>query len=380
MPDLLIGFDSGASLTKALYQAQDKKIQFLTMEPELLALPYSSIKSHRQRRIGFANPEDEAWVQCNKKEEKCVVVGFLARDFRAFARMDLLKYEQSLYKLLAVVGAVWEKSGLPEKFSVGITCLLPASEYPKRDQLESELKKRLKSFYFRGQHLRVVLEVFDCLPEGGGVALARMNANGLDWFARQSLVVLMFGHRDTSCLVFQRGVMKDGVTAKLGFYQLVDKVIGRTFDQNPNNLTKAIYGIGEDINPNNEILRTLIKSEETRNIEIEAKQLAQAMKAARQEQWILLQNFTDANLPSELNELSVVGGFAHYLEREISHHLQWATPRWETELQAEVKKMLNLNRLTLSVSEANALACRFVDVYGSFIDLVGKQQETSAVA
>lgn len=377
MPDLLIGCDSGASLTKALYLCQDKKIQLLTMEPEVITLPCSSVKSYREGRIGAVNPEDDAWVQCSKKDSICHVVGFLARNFNAFSRLDLLKYEQALYKIMAVVGAIWEKSLFPKNFSVGITAMLPANEYVNREQLFEQLKKRLKNYYFRDRHLKADLVRFDCLPEGGGIALARMNALGFDWFTRKTLVVLMFGHRDTSCLVFQRGVMKLGETALLGFYQLVDKVIGRTSGQSRNSLTKAIYEIGEDINAENEILRTLIKSEKASNVELEAKQLASAIKAARKEYWVLLQNWIDATLPEQLHELVITGGSAQYLRREIFDHLEWANPHWNTELQVEIKKALNLESSFGSAVEANALSYRLIDVYGSFTDLIEKHSESA---
>lgn len=380
MPDLLIGSDFGSSLTRALYQCMGEKIQLLTMEPELIKLPYSSLKSYRDGMIGKPSPEDDAWVKCSKDVEECIVSGYLARNLRVSTRMDLLKYEQALYKLMAVIGAVAEKAGLPQKFSVGISALLPYSEYTKRNQMELRLEKGLKSFYFRDRCLKPQLQMFDCLPEGGGVAVALMNAKGFDWFARQTLVVLQFGHRDVSCLVFQRGIMQHGSTVELGFNQLVSKVIARTFRQDPNLLAKAIYEIGGDINPDNKILRSLIRSEEASNIEAEVEQLVQVIRAVREEQWLLLQSFLDANVPNELSEISVVGGFAHYLKKEISQYLKWANPRWETELQAEIKKMLCLEKSSASTSEANTLAYRLIDNYGSFTDLVGKQQESSNVA
>lgn len=379
MPDLLIGSDFGFSLTRALYQCRGKKIQLLTMEPEIIKLPYTSVKSYRDTRTGKPSPEDDAWVKFKKGDEKCVVVGFLARNLRAFPRADLLKYEQALYKLMAVIGAISEKAGLPEKFTVGITALLPYSEYTKREQLKLKLERGLKSFYFRDRCLRPQLEIFDCLPEGGGVAVSLINSLGFDWFASQTLVVLQFGHRDVSCLIFQRGVMKHGATAEFGFNQLVVNVSNRTFRQDANILAKAIYEIGEDINPDNEILRSLIKSEESSNIEAEVKQLVEVIRTTREEQWMLLQSFLDANIPNELSVLSVGGGFAHYLKKEISQYLKWAVPRWESELQTEIKNVLGLERLSSS-SEADILAYRLVDDYGSFTDLIGKQQEPSNVA
>ena len=283
MPDILIGFDSGASLTKALYQTQGDELRLLLMEPEVLVLPYESIDEYRSGRLGLTSPENDAWVQFSKKENRCYAVGYLARGFHALPRLDLLKYEYSLYKIMAAIGTIWEKSNLPNNFSVGIAAALPVDEYANRDQLQTQLRRGLKSYYFRDQHLRVDLEMFECLPEGGGVALSLIGTHGWDWLTRRTLVVLMLGHRDTSCLVFERGVMKPGAVAKLGFYRLIDKVISRTAGQTQESLTRAIYQIGTDISPDNQTLQTLLRSEQAANVETEAMQLARAIKAARKE-------------------------------------------------------------------------------------------------
>lgn len=379
MPDLLVGFDSGASLGKALYQIQAGDIQLLLMEPEVLGLPYESIKAYQEGegKWGLASSENDAWVQFNKKDKHCYVVGYLAKYFDAIPRMNLLKYENSLYKIMAAIGVIQARLKLPLKFSVGITATLPVSEYVNREQLEIQLKQSLKSYYFRDQNLRVELEMFDCLPEGGGVALSLMNAHGLNWLLQRTLVVLMLGHRDTSCLVFERGVMKPGSAEKLGFFRLVDKVIRRTAGQSQSSLTKAIYEIGEDINPDNEILRTLIRSEQAVNVEIEAKQLAGAIRVARQETWAALQNWIDSSIPNELTTLAVAGGTSRYLEREISQHLGWTKPCWLTELVVEIKQVLKLMLFVTNPSEADALAYRLLDLYCSFTDLLEKQQSSN---
>ena len=52
--------------------------------------------------------------------------------------------------------------------------------------------------------------------------------NGAEWFQQQTLAVLMFGHRNISLLLFERGKLAIGNTTDLGFHQLVDKVLNRT--------------------------------------------------------------------------------------------------------------------------------------------------------
>ncbi|NJK53594.1 MAG: hypothetical protein HC936_13735 [Leptolyngbyaceae cyanobacterium SU_3_3] len=180
-------------------------------------------------------------------------------------RTNEVKYERALYKVLAAVGAIAQQTNLPRKFSVSISALLPYGEYQNAPRFQQLLKQQLKNYSFRDERFQVKLEAFECRPEGGGLAMARVMQNGAEWFQQQTLAVLMFGHRNTSLLLFERGKLAIGNTTDLGFHQLVDKVLNRTSGQSADSLTSVIYSIGNQIAPDNPQLQHLVKTDRPLN-------------------------------------------------------------------------------------------------------------------
>lgn len=369
MADLTIGFDPGSSLSKLIYKLpSDDNMRLLVMEPEVIKLPRESIDAYLAGKgeMGVAKSSDEAWVECTNTDE-CYAVGFLARYFSSLPRLDRLKYETALYKVLGAVGAIAEQAHLPSKLSIAIACLLPYGEYQDRERFEKQLRQHLRNFVFRGKRLRVKLEKFECRPEGGGLAMSRLQQNGLEWFQRQKLAVLMFGHRNTSLLLFERGKLTKGDTSNLGFHQLVDKIIGRTSGQATLSLTSAIYELGSDIRPENRVVRSLVKSTEARHVDAEIKQIAKVIATARVEYWLGLENWLDSILPTDLNEVILSGGAALYLQPELTNYFNRTSVYWGMDLQEQVKEALREQRRSRQ-SGREALSFRLVDVYGMFAD------------
>ena len=107
MSDLTLTFDPGSSLSKVIYHLADGRPRLLLMEPEVIELSLSSIDAHLRTRgnLGITRPEDDVWLQCGDSQQ-CQVVGYLARQFLAAVRMNEVKYERALYKVLAAVGAI----------------------------------------------------------------------------------------------------------------------------------------------------------------------------------------------------------------------------------------------------------------------------------
>jgi hypothetical protein len=377
MADLILTFDPGSSLSKVIYQtAIDTKSRLLLMEPEVIELSPKSIHTYLKTRgsMSLVRPEDDAWVQCSGSE-KCQIVGFLAQEFLGAVKMKELKYENALYKILAAVGAIAQKTNLPKKFNLGISALLPYSEYQNAQRLEQLLKQRLKSFWFRGERLQVKLEDFECRPEGGGLAMARVLQNGADWFTHQILAVLMFGHRNTSILIFERGKLAFGNTTDLGFYQLVDKVLGRTSGQNSRNLTTAIYGIGSEITPDNRLIDTLLKTKAQREQQLERKQIADAILTAREEYWARLKDWLDTVLP-KATEIILSGGAAMYLHDELEAYFDWTPTYWGIDLQTRLQQWLELDYRS-SLPDKDALSFRLVDAFGMYLEFVEQRLEVA---
>lgn len=371
MADLLLGFDPGTSLTKIIYRIvknqkeSNHKQHLLFMEPETIKLPASSI-NNLITDINRASPEDSAWFKQNKRDNQIHLVGFIAQRFQARLNMEKLKYESAVAKITAAVGAIAQKhqNHLGHKFTLAIAALLPYGEYSNRKQLEEQIKSNLKRFYFQEQKIQANLKSFRCLPEGGGLALALGREEGEQWLRKRNIAILVFGHRNTSLLYFQRGAIQKGETTDLGFYQMLDSIIRNTSGQNRNTLAQTVFAIGNNIEPSSPLIKSLVKSKKPENIKIEIEQLTKSIKSARQEYWILIRNWLRAALPKEINQIVICGGAAKYLKKEIVSFFPDQPLYWGHDKQSEIlnqfRSQLEQNR---SSKDIDNLAYRLTDIY-----------------
>lgn len=376
MADLTLTFDPGSSLSKVIYHLRDRTPRLLLMEPEVIQLSISSIEAHRVTRgsLSVARSKDDAWLQCGAGEQ-CQVIGYLARQFLATVRMNEVKYERALYKVLAAVGTIAQETNLPRKFSIALSALLPYGEYQNAQRFHQLLKQHLKHYSFRGERLQVKLETFECRPEGGGLAMARVTQNGAEWFQQQTLAVLMFGHRNTSLLLFERGKLAIGNTTDLGFHQLVDKVLHRTSGQTIDVLTSAIYKIGNQITPTNLQIQDLLKTRSPVEQQLEREQISTAILTAREEYWLRLQDWLDTVLP-DVTEVIISGGAALYLPDELETYFNRTPTYWGTDLQQQLQEQLGLDYRS-NQSDAEALSFRLVDAFGLYCDFVEQLAEVA---
>jgi hypothetical protein len=258
-----------------------------------------------------------------------------------------------------------------------LTSLLPYGEYQNRQAFGEQLGIALKDFRFRGQRLRVKLERFECLPEGAGLAMIRQRQNGKAWFNSQTIAVLMFGHRNTSLLLFERGKMTAGYTKGLGFHQMVKRVVERTSGQDSAVLTSAIYAAGRDITVNNQAIRILVKSREARNIDYELQMIVKAITTAKAEYWSRLYDWLESTLPS-VNEAILSGGAALYLEQELQECFAEVSTYWGTDLQQQVRDAFKNNSNDYyTFQEQESLSFRLIDVFGLFLRLKAQLEKAN---
>jgi hypothetical protein len=376
MPDLTLIFDPGSSLSKVIYHLADGKPRLLLMEPEVIELSLSSIEAHRKARggLGVTRPEDDVWLHCGDGQ-LCQVVGYLAQQFLATVRMTEVKYERALYKVLAAVGAIAQQTNLSQKFSVAIAALLPYSEYQTAQRLQQLLKQHLRNYSFRGERLQVKLETFECRPEGGGLAMARVMQHGAEWFQQQTLAIVMFGHRNTSVLLFERGKLAVGNTTDLGFHQLVDKVLNRTSGQNADALTRAIYALGNALTPDNPQVQPLVKTRSPTEQDLEREQIITAILTARAEYWSRLQDWLDTVLP-QVTGVIISGGAALYLQDELENYFNRTRTDWGIDLQRRLQELLELD-YRAHRPDAEALSFRLIDAFGMYCDFVEQLAEVA---
>jgi hypothetical protein len=351
VPEIRIGFDPGSSLTKIIYSVNQNRPQVLVMEPEVLTLPIGSVTSSLTEFNGVsAAPENSAWVKLGRDVDQCHVVGFLAQEFRAFARLDQLKYEQALYKLLAVIGVIVQRERLPLKVDVRAIGLLPYGEIQNHKRLKAQLEKECKRFWFKEQPIKVNLVSFLSSPEGGGLAWSLIHQNGQDWFNAKTAVVLMFGHRNTSCLTFKRGIVdpRASQTTSLGFFQLLDKILQRSAGQEREGISEAVFQLKDNLSLQNPALRKLIRSTHAGNVEAEAKELLSAIQTAKAEYWWLLRGWLDSIVPNTLDALVIGGGASQYFKPELIDYLGWTQPIWSEIAPLPDSKIDDLLRYRMS--------------------------------
>lgn len=361
--DLEIALDFGGSRTKGVFTLKPFNLELITMEPEVVRVARPSIESYMDINVGGASPQDSAWVEYR---DEIHAVGFLAKkSFSGNPGLGELKFERALYKVLAVVGAIAQQRKLPQKFTLGLGVLLPWGEYSDRKRFEHLVAEALHDYRFRGQQLSVVLQRFNCNPEGGGLLYLGRNSNFS--LSNRNIAVVMIGYRNASALVVQRGNMTSGNTSELGFIRLLEKVQQVTSGIGDAQLSAAIYNAGPRVAE--KALKALPRSTgaELRNQEIST--IAESIKQLRPGYWSAIESWLQNVIPSDTDEVIISGGTAGYLHRLLSQHFQQFEVNWCDHLEDRI--------LTAFPGQADSLQYRLTDVYGFFFGLQALHNSSS---
>jgi hypothetical protein len=338
MTTINIAFDPGSSLTKIVYAVDPHEPKLLTMGSEVIALEAATLERYhdRQSSIGQASGTNDAYLKFRKRDKTVFAIGHLAQQFQASADLAHLKCDRAVPKLLAAIGAIVERENCNTEQSINIRliALLPYGEYASRADFTEQLQKLGKRYYFRNERkLSLSFKNITVFPEGGGFLLRLSERKSQTWLeSREAMCVLMIGHRNASFLTFSRGIFDPNRshTSDWGFIQLVDRAIESSAGQNRERLTRSIYQLGNNIDPNSRTLRSLTLSQRADSKEREAQRLAEAIESARSEYWQRLRDWFKRVVPRELDELTIAGGGAYYLRHELSEYFGWANPYWQT--------------------------------------------------
>ncbi len=355
--DLLLSLDPGSSMTKMIYRISCSVVSqpvLFCMEPELMRVTKELIELYESGRMNSPSPENEAWVEF---EQEYYAVGFLAQKyFEAQVKLSELKYENAIPKVLAAVGAIATKEGLGTNFVLGLALLLPYGEWEDRERLERGLRVALANFSFRGRQFSLNLECFECMPEGGGLVLTRSKKLGAD-FNQMNIAVLMFGYRDLSAVLFEKG-LTSGKTESLGLAWMVEKVRSRTSGQNSSQLLLAIHQSGPTLKP--KYFKSLARSKKAEFKDQEVVQILSVTAMVRKEYWMKVSDWLNSNVPAQIDLIIIGGGTSEYLSQELKTKFAQTQISWAAELEEDVQLAFNLNR------HKDALALRITDVYGLF--------------
>lgn len=430
LPKILLSLDPGGSQTKSIYLLpKDEKPRYQLMAPELEEISRDDFDRYMERESKLSNPapNKQAYLEVNKQ---IFAVGYFATKFGAEDRLEEVKYENALYKVLAAVGAIVAENNLnPQRISLQLSILLPWNEYEDRKRFKQKLIEYLKDFTFRGKAYSIELGEFVCRPEGGGLAALYNSKKGERWFQEHRIGVLMFGHRNITALNFDYGELT-GDSPKIGFYQFLDRVVRRTSGLDRNSLVQAIfkaiklseydkfnkrhgskveigfyfhakdaehifYPCWKKFQPIQELASA--RDVDLRNQEVDA--IHQALEVARGEYWETVSKWLKKVFPHDLDLVIISGGAAKFLQSDLEKHFnlkhECAKSEWRTykrtgnyvaiDNQKPSTPIIwgsgSVNRIkeTLSIEEKkeqrDSLSYRLVDVYGMFEVLVSKCQK-----
>ncbi len=340
--DLFVSIDCGGSQTKIIYQFQvSKNPDYILMPPEIEQVTKEEFKRYQQRQLlrGVPKPEDDAYLEW---EGSIYVVGSFALEFAAQDRLKEGKYENALYKVLAAIGLILERGKVRDKKSkkephqtfLHLSLLLPWNEYGDQHRFQKQLVLMLKNFKFRGKAWDILLETFVCRPEGGGLLAVYVNQHGLSSFQGKKVAVLMFGHRNTTCLYFDNGIRKVGDSPMLGFSNFLDDVCLRVGFLNRDELADALfaaikscqkemYQYSSISHPNwaeMDVIQNLAKARDKNLRASEVRDIVSAINLSTTDYWISIRKWLDKTLPTFPDYVILGGGAAIFFEPELEEY------------------------------------------------------------
>ena len=411
MTSLSLVVDTGGSQTKIIFQTpQMDSPEYMLMPPEVEQISQKQFDRYKERIgwLGSPSAQQQAWFTVG---EQLWVVGAFAGEFDPEDRLLEKKYENALYKVLAAVGVIAQKLQISRRqLSVHLALLLPWQEFNDRKAFEEQLHLLLDEFAFRGKKLTVRLKKFLCRPEGAGLAVARTRVKGLDWFQQRRIMVLLFGHRNTSAIYFEYGQFKRGDSPLYGFSQLIDFILERhsildkqallialvkamqekknraksrielshyRFETAPEPYHLTSYPTWSECDSIQALVS--VRAEALRAAETQT--LDQAISQATEVYWEKLLAWIEQVMPDTVDEVVVSGGAAFFLSPKLEDYFD-ADRReqpfegnlvWDAELAEQMKEVFRWFS-----SDQQLLVSRFADAYGLFNLMILSAKEKAA--
>lgn len=338
MVDSHICIDTGNSGTKIIYSTpESEQMNSLFMSSALDEVAPLRLENQLKHLswIGFPQPEQQAWV---KVDDNLIAVGQLAEKFSPADGRNIPKYENALYKILAAIGVIIENHFMPtrRRIKIQLGLLLPWNEYKDRKRLEQEIQRITSEYEFRTHKVKVKIERFICYPEGGGIAMARIKANGLSWFKQERLGVLMLGDRNWTGLYFEQGQIKQGASPLEGFSFLLDRVIENApCLLNREKLNHAIFNAIIEANKKQhsasefswcelEAIESLATARKISLRKSEIHDIDRAIALVAKDWFDKLKRFLKETFPQKLTEVNVCGGTLPFFKPSIENYFNCA--------------------------------------------------------
>ena len=358
--------DLGSSGTKAVFN--DGKRFYAYQCPPLVAdMPPSelTIIEAQGEQLG-SGLESVSYLQL-APETPAYALGIDAQGRPNKATSSLPKSALAHIRALGVIGEFAHQQAL-ERFTLDVGIALPFNEYlTDYRELTSEILGH-KMFTYRGQDIFLDFDNVKVLPEAAGlVQWRKVQRSQLKERKKQTFVVLMFGHRDLSFLLFNGGRPPQGEpssTERLGYQQLL-KAVAQDLPCNSDDpfLYDALI---------NNAARVVFPNRPTKGYA-----LAERRAKATAYYWELVKyrlNEWLASVSVPNYEVLISGGTAIQLRDDLEDYFEdrstFCTVNWLDELQDEVATNLEL--------ESDIEQLRFCDCYGGAKWLALKFQKLAA--
>lgn len=346
--------DLGGSGSKGFY-FWEKQVHPLLMESQV-----SLMKKERIPRLKTSQgaPEDTCYLRVG---DSYWAVGTLGRILEGDSGIKSPKSELAVRKVLAALGCAWEHIGnLPRQAEVNLSLLLPVNEYWKDSfTLEEELRKAAQGFMCRDHELEFQFPRLSIVPEGGGLFMYRLLQLKQD-IRKKVIAVLMFGHRNLSVLIFEKGnppVENVSTSKGPGFMNYLEQCAAEIPE------LKADSAV---------LFEAVINN--TSSLFVQGRSLAYDMPEitahARLKYLNDVELFLKQWLPESADEIIVAGGATHNIFDELQElferrHLS-ARVLYTDELEAEIRDLLERNGQLKKEEITPILLRRLSDVYGAF--------------
>ena len=311
---LILGLDFGGSGTKTVGGVFRKKKKLAkVMSPEVIEVPKVSLESRGIADIKGAD-ENRAWVGVNGKY---YAVGYLAKSYLATPQLRQLKSNLAIYKALSACWVYSKEFKLGNEFEVAIGCFLPPGEYKEKILFEQNLEEALSEFETPDGTFKVSLIHFECKPEGLGIFLNHWT-DKYDEASNSLCANLMFGYRNASVVLVEKGNFGDWQTSDLGFIKMVKSVQRKTAGYTIEALTEAIarWDGTED-----QCLRLILRKQYKEERERELQTLKAEIEIAKMEYVLSLSNWLGEVVPQNVSQIIISGGTADYLKPDLK---EWA--------------------------------------------------------
>jgi len=360
---LILSLDVGASLSKGIVTisiGEETVTEIIEMGSDIFEIDSQILM--KQEYLDNTSPENRAWVAKGvRKKVNAVAVGTLAKKFNDIkdSQIEGVKYEYAVEKILAAIGVALERHGLRRD---GVECyvnlLIPSDEKEGKNAIEKDLKKEIKKFQFSGEVIKASLLKLNCYAEGTGGLLYRIGQQeNPAWANKVKLAILMMGHRNCSFLTIEKGGYSKIETVRIGYFDILSSIKTASIGQKMSDLEQIIPQISED--NQEKCFRALVRGERESNQSDEIKKLEKSYNEAHLVYWQKLKQWIEAHMPTQIDEVLILGGAAAFFRSDLEEYLSWANLYWGDSAVGEITSLFPEKFTT----DRN-LAYRYIDIYG----------------